>query len=81
MSRFFNSLKPKIQNAMAMIAYSDNFNKMINLAVRLNDSFRRLKYYQKKLSKGIRNPSYKKERDLNAIDWQINNAFKKGKKS
>jgi hypothetical protein len=68
MSRFFNGLKPKIQNAMTMIAYLDNFDEMINLAVRLDDSFRRLKYYQEKLSKGVRNPSYKKERDLNAID-------------
>jgi hypothetical protein len=43
-SRFFNSLKPKIQNAMAVVAYPDNFDKMINLAVRLNDSFKRFEY-------------------------------------
>jgi hypothetical protein len=53
---------------------------MINLAVRLNNSFKRFKYAQEKLSKGIRNPSYKKERDPDTIDWQINGAFKKGKK-
>jgi hypothetical protein len=45
MLRFFNDLKPKIQNAIAVIAYLDNFDKMINLAVRLDDSFRRLKHY------------------------------------
>jgi hypothetical protein len=43
-SRFFNGLKPKIQSAMAMVAYPESFNKMINLAVRLNDSFRRFKH-------------------------------------
>jgi hypothetical protein len=69
MSRFFNGLKSKIQNAITVVAYPDNFDKMINLAVRLNNSFRRLKYYQKKLSKEIRNPSHKKKRDPNAIDW------------
>jgi hypothetical protein len=68
MSRFFNGLKPKIQNAIAVVAYFNNFDKMINLAVRLDNSFRRLEYYQEKLSKEIRNPSYKKERDFNAID-------------
>jgi hypothetical protein len=63
-----------------VIAYPDNFNKMINLAIRLNNSFRRLKHAQEKLSKGIRNLSHKKERDPDAMNWQINNAFKKGKK-
>ena len=53
---------------MAVVAYSDNFNKMINLAVRLNDSFKRLKYAQEKSGKRVRNPFYKKERNLNAIN-------------
>jgi hypothetical protein len=44
MSRFFNGLKPKIQSAIAMIAYPDNFNEMINLTIRLNNSFKRLEH-------------------------------------
>jgi hypothetical protein len=44
MSRFFNSLKPKIQSAITVIAYPDNFDEIINLAIRLNDNFRRLEY-------------------------------------
>jgi hypothetical protein len=28
----------------------------------------------------MRNLSHKKEKDPNAIDWQVSNAFKKGKK-
>jgi hypothetical protein len=28
----------------------------------------------------MRNPSYKKKRDSNIIDWQASNAFKKEKK-
>jgi hypothetical protein len=43
-SRFFNGLKPRIQSAMAVIAYPDNFDEMINLAVRLDNNFKRLKY-------------------------------------
>jgi hypothetical protein len=39
-----------------------------------------LKYYQEKLSKGMRNSSHKKEKDLNVMDWQVNGAFKRGKK-
>jgi hypothetical protein len=80
MSRFFNSLKSKIQNAITVIAYSDNFDKIINLAIRLNDSFKRLKHYQEKPEKKMRNPTHKKEKNSNAMDWQANNAFKKGKK-
>jgi hypothetical protein len=53
---------------MAVITYPDNFNKMINLAIRLNDSFRRLKHAQEKLSKKVRNLSYKKKRDPDAMD-------------
>jgi hypothetical protein len=53
---------------------------MINLIIRLNDSFRRLKHAQKKLGKGMRNLFHKKERDPNTINWQASNAFKKGKK-
>jgi hypothetical protein len=64
-----------------MIVYPDNFNEIINLAIRLDDSFRRLEHAQKKLGKGVRNLSHKKEKDLDAMDWQINSAFKKGKKS
>jgi hypothetical protein len=52
---------------------------MINLAIRLNDSFRRLKHAQKKPGKEIRNPSYKKKRDPDTINWQTNSAFKKKK--
>jgi hypothetical protein len=44
MSRFFNDLKPKIQSAIAVIAYPDNFNEIINLVIRLDDSFRRLEH-------------------------------------
>jgi hypothetical protein len=80
MSRFFNGLKPKIQSAMAVVAYPDNFDEMINLAVRLDDSFRRLEHAQEKPGKGVRNPSHKKERDPDAMDWQASGAFKKGKK-
>jgi hypothetical protein len=69
MSRFFNNLKLKIQNAITVIAYPENFDKIINLAIRFNDSFKRLKHAQKKLDKKVRNPSHKKERDLDAIDW------------
>jgi hypothetical protein len=68
-SRFFNDLKLKIQNAIAVIAYPESFDKMINLAVRLNNSFRRLKHAQKKPNKGVRNPSHRKKRDSNAINW------------
>jgi hypothetical protein len=53
---------------MAVIAYSDNFNEMINFAVRLDDSFKRLKHYQEKPGKGIRNPSHKKNKDFNIMD-------------
>jgi len=63
-----------------VVAYPNNFDKIINLAVRLDNSFRRLKHYQEKLNKEIRNPSYKKERNPDTIDWQANNTFKKGKK-
>jgi hypothetical protein len=64
-----------------VIIYSDNFNKIINLAIRLNDNFRRLEHAQEKLNKEIRNLSHKKKRDPDAIDWQANGAFKKEKKS
>jgi hypothetical protein len=53
---------------------------MINLAICLNDSFKRLKHAQEKPNKGIRNPNYKKEKDPDIMNWQINNTFKKGKK-
>jgi hypothetical protein len=65
---------------MAVIAYPDNFNKMINLAIRLNDSFRRLKHAQKKLGKGIRNLIYIKKKDPDVMDWQASDAFKKERK-
>jgi hypothetical protein len=61
MSRFFNSLKPRIQSAIAVVAYPDNFEEMINLAVRLDNSFRRLKHAQEKPGKGVRNLSHKKK--------------------
>jgi hypothetical protein len=53
---------------MAVVAYPDNFDEIINLAVRLNDSFRRLKHAQKKPGKEMRNLTYKKEKNLNAMD-------------
>jgi hypothetical protein len=81
MSRFFNSLKPKIQNAIAVVAYPDNFDKIINLAIRLNNNFKRLEHAQEKPGKEIRNPSYKKEKNPDTMNWQASNAFKKGKKS
>jgi hypothetical protein len=65
---------------MAMIAYPDNFNKIINLVIRLDDSFRRRKHAEEKSNKGVGNLSYKKERDLDTMDWLASNAFKKGKK-
>jgi hypothetical protein len=65
---------------MAMVAYPDNFNKMINLVIRLNNSFRRFKHAQEKLGKEIRNLSHKKEKDPDTIDWQTNGAFKREKK-
>jgi hypothetical protein len=52
-----------------MVAYPDNFNEMINLVIRLNDSFRRLEHAQEKLGKKIRNPSYKKDRNPDIMDW------------
>jgi hypothetical protein len=63
-----------------VIAYPDNFNEMINLIIRLDNNFRRLEYAQEKLSKRVRNPSHKKKRDPDVMDWQANDAFKKGKK-
>jgi hypothetical protein len=65
---------------MAMVAYPDNFDKMINLIIRLDNSFRRLEHAQEKLDKGIRNLSHKKERNPDIMDWQASGAFKKGKK-
>jgi hypothetical protein len=65
---------------MAVIAYPDNFNKIINLAIRLDNSFRRLEHAQEKLGKKIRNPSHKKKRNPDIINWQASNAFKKEKK-
>jgi hypothetical protein len=65
---------------MTVIAYSDNFDKMINLIIRLDNNFRRFKHAQEKLSKGIRNPSHKKEKDPDIIDWQVSDAFKREKK-
>jgi hypothetical protein len=44
MLRFFNGLKPKIQSAIIVVVYPENFNKIINLTVRFNDSFRRFKH-------------------------------------
>ena len=64
-----------------MVAYPESFNKIINLAIRLNNSFRRLEHAQKKLDKEIRNPSHKKERDPDVMDWQASNTFKKGRKN
>jgi hypothetical protein len=49
---------------MTVIAYPDNFNKIINLVVRLNNSFRRLKHAQKKPGKKVRNPNHKKKKIL-----------------
>ena len=54
---------------MAVVAYPESFDEIINLAVRLKNSFRRFKHAQKKLGKGIRNPFHKKERDPDIIDW------------
>jgi hypothetical protein len=53
---------------MTVIAYPDNFNKIINLIIRLDDSFRRLKHAQKKSDKKVRNPFYKTERDPDIMD-------------
>jgi hypothetical protein len=66
---------------MAVIAYPDNFNEIINLVIRLNNSFKRLEHAQEKLDKEIRNPNYKKKKNLDTMDWQANNAFKKKKKA
>ena len=54
---------------MAVVIYPESFNKMINLIVRLNNSFKRLEHAQEKSGREIRNPSYKKERDPDTIDW------------
>jgi hypothetical protein len=51
-----------------MIAYPDNFNKMINLVIRLDNNFKRLEHAQKKPDKRIRNPNYKKEKNPDAIN-------------
>jgi hypothetical protein len=53
---------------MAVIAYPDNFDEIINLAVYLDDSFKRLEYAQEKLDKKIRNPNYKKKRDPDTMN-------------
>jgi hypothetical protein len=53
---------------MAVMAYPDNFEKMINLIIRLDDSFKRLEHAQEKLDKEIRNPSHKKKKDPNVMD-------------
>jgi hypothetical protein len=53
---------------MAVVAYPESFNEMINLAIRFNDSFKRLKYAQKKPGKKVRNFSYRKKRDPDIID-------------
>jgi hypothetical protein len=50
------------------------------LTIRLDNSFKRLKHTQKKLSKGIRNPSHKKKENPNTINWQASDAFKREKK-
>jgi hypothetical protein len=63
-----------------VMVYPDNFEEMINLTIRLDDSFRRLEHAQKKLGKGIRNFSHKKERDPDIMDWQASDAFKREKK-
>jgi hypothetical protein len=63
-----------------MVAYPDNFNEIINLAIRLDDSFKRLKHAQKEPGKKMRNPIYKKKKDPNTMDWQASDAFKKDKK-
>jgi hypothetical protein len=68
MSRFFNGLKSKIQSAIAMITYPDNFNEIINLVIRLNNSFKRLEHAQEKSGKKIRNPSHKKKKNPDTID-------------
>jgi hypothetical protein len=51
-----------------MIAYPDNFDEIINLTIRLDNSFKRLKHAQKKPSKKVRNPSHKKKKDPDTID-------------
>jgi hypothetical protein len=51
-----------------MVIYPDNFDEIINLAVRLNNSFKRLEHAQEKPGKRVRNPNYKKERNPDAID-------------
>jgi hypothetical protein len=81
MSRFFNSLKPRIQSAITVVAYPDNFNKIINLVIRFNDSFRRFEHAQEKLNKKIRNLSHKKKRNSDTMDWQASGAFKKKRKN
>jgi hypothetical protein len=63
-----------------VVAYPENFDKIINLIVRFNNNFRRFKHAQEKLDKEIRNLLYRKKRDPDTIDWQANNAFKKRKK-
>jgi hypothetical protein len=54
---------------MAVVAYPDNFDKIINLAIRLDDNFKRLEHAQKKLDKKIRNSFHKKERDPDIMNW------------
>jgi hypothetical protein len=51
---------------MAVVSYPKNFQDMVALAVRLNDSFSRLNDL-KRLSP-TKYPNKKKERDLDAMD-------------
>jgi hypothetical protein len=53
---------------MAVVAYPESFDKIINLVIRLNNNFRRLKYAQEKSNKRVRNSFYRKERDSNIMD-------------
>jgi hypothetical protein len=53
---------------MAVVTYPDNFNEIINLTIRLNNSFKRLEHAQEKLGKKIRNSSHKKEKDPDTIN-------------
>jgi hypothetical protein len=62
---------------MAVVSYSENFEDMIILAVRLNDSFARLNDLKK--TNLTKYPNKKK--DPNVIDWQHSVIFKKEKKN
>jgi hypothetical protein len=62
---------------MAVVSYFENFEDIVTLTVRLDDSFTRLN--DLKRTNPTKYPNKKK--DLNIINWQHSATFKKRKKN